>query len=210
MVAMLLFSAFAAMSASAETTLLAEWLINGAAITTLISAETPGSIELVNKTILGNVLVLCTGAFDGSIGPNGENEITEALQNGVSQGAVLMAPPIDCEGDAICSGLVEVWAENLPWLGLLQLMEDGSILNHLYEGSPAGKFPGYDVFCPNISLENLCEALATTLMENAMTDVIGLFILGSEVTACTMGTGELAGEGLTMTLDGTTLAVSSE
>jgi hypothetical protein len=210
MVAMLAFSAFAAMSASAETTLLAEWLIGGAAVPTLTSVETTGTIELVNKNFLGTAKVLCEGAFDGSVGPNGEDEITEVLQAGVSQGAVLVAPAIDCTGDAICSGLVEVWAENLPWLSRLVLMENGTVLDELFEGTPAGTKPGYDVFCSNVSLNNLCENLATTLQENLATDVSGKFILGSEVATCTLGTGELAGEGLTATLNGAILAVSSE
>jgi hypothetical protein len=210
MVAVLLFSAFAAMSASAETTLLAEWLIAGAAITALTSVETSGSIEVVNKTILGTVKILCEGSHDGSVGPNGEGEITEILQAGVSQGAVLVAPAIDCTGDAVCSGLVEVWAENLPWLTKLILMENGTILNELFEGTPAGTKPAYDLFCANVSISNLCEGSASTLMENGATDVIGKFILGSEIATCTTGTGERAGEGLTATLNGTVLAVSSE
>ena len=210
MVAMLAFGAFAAMSASAETTLLAEWLVNGAAITTLTSVETTGSVELINKTFLGTAKVLCEGAFDGSVGPNGEGEITEALQGGVSQGAVLVAPAIDCTGDAVCSGLVEVWAENLPWLSRLVLMEDGTILNEWFEGTPAGTKPAYDEFCSNVGINNLCEGLSTTVMKNLASDVESTFILGSEVTTCNLGTGETAGSGLTATLNGTTVAVSSE
>jgi hypothetical protein len=210
MVAMLAFSAFACMSASAETTLLAEWLINGAPVVTLTSVETTGSFETVNKTFLGTAKILCTRAFDGSVGPNGEGEVTEVLQAGVSQGAVLVAPAIDCTGDAVCSGLVEIWAENLPWLSRLVLMENGTILNELYEGTPAGTKPAYDVFCSNVGINNLCEGLATTLEENLASDVSGRFILGSDIETCSLGNGETGGEGLTATLNGTTLAVSSE
>jgi hypothetical protein len=210
MVAMLAFSAFAAVSASAETTLLAEWLIGGAAVPTLTSVETTGTIELVNKNFLGTAKVLCEGAFDGSVGPNGEDEITEVLQAGVSQGAVLVAPAIDCTGDAVCSGLVEVWAENLPWLSRLVLMENGTILDELYEGTPAGTKPAYDVFCSNVGINNLCEGLATTVQENLATDVKGTFVVGSDIATCSLGNGETGGEGLTATLNAAVLAVSSE
>jgi hypothetical protein len=209
-VAMLVFSGFAAVSASAETTLLAEWLIGGAAITTLTSVETTGTVEAINKTFLGTAKILCEGAVDGSIGPNGEGEVTEVLQAGVSQGAVLVAPAMDCTGDAICSGLVEMWAENLPWLSRLVLMENGTILGELYEGTPAGTKPAYDMFCSNVGINNLCEGLATSLMENGASDVIGLAIPGSEVATCSLGTGEGAGEGLGATLTGSVLSVSSE
>ena len=40
------FSAILAATASAETTLAAEWLHNGAAVTTTLTTESPGSIEL--------------------------------------------------------------------------------------------------------------------------------------------------------------------
>jgi hypothetical protein len=209
LVAMLVFSAFAAMSASAEITLLAEWLIDGNPVVTLTSVETTGEIELVNKNFLGTVKVLCSGSFVGSVGPNGEDEITGVTDlNGVAISTTpLTGAFVDCTGDAICSGLVEVWPENLPWLTNLFLMEDGTFLDHLFAGT--GGLPGYDVHCISPSLDNLCEGLATTLMENTPTDVTGKFILASEVATCTLGTGELAGEGLTATLDGKVLAVSS-
>jgi hypothetical protein len=211
LVAMLVFSAFAAMSASAEITLLASWLIDGAEVLTLTSVETTGEITLVNKNFLGTVEVLCNGSFDGTVGPNGEDEITEVLDLAgvkIGSGSALTAPSLDCTGDAVCSGLVEVWPDNLPWLSNLFLMEDGTILDHLFAGT--GGLPGYDVKCISPNVDNLCEALATTLMTNGVSDVTGKFILGSEVAPCTLGTGELVGEGLTMTLNGKVLAVSSE
>jgi hypothetical protein len=48
----LAFSVFAAVSASAETTLLAEWLFNSAAVTALLPVETEGSIFL-STLVLG-------------------------------------------------------------------------------------------------------------------------------------------------------------
>jgi hypothetical protein len=212
LVAMLVFSAFAAMSASAEVTLLASWLIDGAEVLTLTSVETTGEIELVNQNFLGTVKVLCSRSWDGSVGPNGEGEITEELDlsNVAASSTPLTGNFIDCTGDSICSGLVEVWPEDLPWLSNLFLMEDGTILDHLFSGTPAGTNRSFDVHCISPSIDNLCEGLATTLMTNGVGDVIGKFILGSEVIVCTLGTGELTGEELTTTLNGKVLAVSSE
>jgi hypothetical protein len=224
LVAMLAFSAFAAMTASAETTLLAEWLIDGVGLTELVSVTTSGSILLINKAGLGGTpIVKCEGSFDGTVGPNGEDEITEVLSIGgvtIGNGAALTGTPLQCVttnstiGCGSAGSKAEVWVDNLPWHTNLELMEDGSFLDHLFGGG-AGLEPGYDIHCVATATDNLCEGLATSLMTNTLEgDVKGEFIENSETATCTIGTGTLLTEagkpGLETTLDGLTLAVSSE
>ncbi|MGH2911295.1 MAG: hypothetical protein ACRDJ3_02345 [Solirubrobacteraceae bacterium] len=218
--AVVVFSALFAVTASAEVTLLAEWLINGTGVTALTSVTITGNIVLVNKAGVGGTpRILCEGSFDGSVGPNGEDEITEILNTAGEPTSTtpLMGTPIDCVtlnatlGCGASGTLAEVWAENLPWLTNLELMESGTFLDHLYKVE-GGLQPGYDVHCTGSGTDNLCEALATALMENMPTenDVLGIFQLGSEVAPCTIGTGELEAEGLLTTLSGLPIAVSSE
>jgi hypothetical protein len=119
------FSAFAAATASAEVTLLAEWLINGAGVTTLTSTEALGIILLEDTTFKAGVE--CEGTFDGSVGPNGEDETTEVLNE--SGGSVTLTTPLTLNnGCKIVNGCnpadaVEVAPEELPWHTLLWLVE---------------------------------------------------------------------------------------
>ena len=74
------FSAFAASSAFAEVHL---WLISGADVLTLTLVQIEGELLLSDtKTAFGEVDVLCSGILDGTVGPEGEDEITEVLTLG--------------------------------------------------------------------------------------------------------------------------------
>jgi hypothetical protein len=232
LVAMLAFSAFAAVSASAEITLLAEWLINGVGVVTLTSVETKGSLELTDTaTAFGSATSLCPdtgeGAFDGTVGPNGEDEITEVLTAaglavGTDVAGTLTGTGLKCLGVKICAAEAdaEVFVANLPWHTLLFLMESGAMLDRIF-GSGAGKEPGYELVCliGGIPVTDLCEGPTSSTMENMLSvdgltnDLLGNFDATSEPASCSLGnatSGKILGEGLLSTLDGSVLTVSSE
>jgi hypothetical protein len=176
-----------ASSASAVTFLLAEWLAGAVGITTtqLVDIESGPNKILLGETIplIGKIDILCAGIFDGSIGPNGADDITELLTLG---GALvdltpLAEPGLLCE-DAKEPGTVAcpeplVWLDNLPWLTLAELMVDGTeeFFVDLITSSGAGE-PGYHVVCMGTVLEDLCTAAeAITKLTNTAEGLDGEF-----------------------------------
>jgi hypothetical protein len=129
MLALFAFSAVMAASASAETTLLAEWLIKERAVATLTSVEISGELLVEDTGVKGHII--CDGIFDGSVGASGEAEITEVLT--LAPAAVTLAAPTLCKsasGSACEESAtdIEVAPDGLPWHGLLFLMENGEML----------------------------------------------------------------------------------
>jgi hypothetical protein len=155
MLALLAFSAVMAASASAEITLLAEWLIKEKAVITLTSAEVSGELLLEDEGVKGHVV--CNGIFDVSIGESGEAEVVEVL----TLGGVLVtlekrllcksASGSACEESATD---IEVAPEGLPWPGLLYLMEKNIMLLEIQV--PAG----YVVTCLDLGLKITDECTA--------------------------------------------------
>jgi hypothetical protein len=119
LVALVAFSALVG-TASAETTLLAEWLVSGVAVATLTSTEGNGALLLKDAKI--GLEMECTGTLDGSVGANGEDEVTEIL---VSNLATSLSNHIVCKGIGGCSAPAEAAPEGLPWHTLLFLTEGG-------------------------------------------------------------------------------------
>lgn len=207
------FSVVAVASASAETTLLAQWLFNGAAITALLSVETTGTFFFKTLVLGINAAeVECAGAFDGSVGPNGEDEITALLniaKEEISK-TELVGTFLDCTAktasteECLNGELVEAWPGNLPWHTNLELKENGSILKRFLNGLI------FEFNCTITKKENRCTGSTSTTMTNGATDVIGKFDETSAHATCTTGEGDLLGEGLTFGLEAGTLAVSSE
>ena len=69
-----------ASASAAPVFLLAEWLVNGAAITTPHNTDTEGPEILMEETILGiKIDVLCSGIFDGNVQANGVDVVSELL-----------------------------------------------------------------------------------------------------------------------------------
>ena len=129
------FSAALVSSASAEITLLAEWLVGGAAVTTALTTEASGSLLLEDpKTPAGAAAVLCSAIFDGTVNSNGKGTITELLnlakeKIGELPSGLALVSPTDCSTEALCSSMgIEVRPVGLPWTTNLYLMEDGEIL----------------------------------------------------------------------------------
>jgi hypothetical protein len=119
-VAVFVSCVFACASASAETTLSAEWLVGGIVVTTLTSTE--GSSKLILEDAKIKLSMECEGVFDGSVGASGESEVTEVLVGGA---AASLAKPIVCKGVGGCSAPAESAPEGLPWHGLLFSTEAG-------------------------------------------------------------------------------------
>lgn len=123
-------SAVVASAASAVTFLLAEWLINGAPLTAALNVTNEGELTLINTNGGGfgvRVEILCSGKFDGNVGPNSADEIKELLSLGgtLIGTTALTTTALECTNTKNCEGPL-VWAEGLPWKTEAELMEEGT------------------------------------------------------------------------------------
>ena len=171
LVALLAVSALGAVlavSASAETTLLAEWLENGNSIPAGVSreTETPGLFLLEDKGAPGEASELCSAIADGIVEVNGLDEVLQILNLAKEKiealgGLALLGTGNklpDCEKEKTCeegtaTKPMEVWPVGLPWHSTLFLMEDGKILD-LVENA------AYELLCwvLLINVEDECKA----------------------------------------------------
>jgi hypothetical protein len=132
LLALFAFGALTAMSASAANTyLLAEWLLNGVAIgaseTNLV--EIDGTLLLEDtKAVLGSpAAVRCTGSFDGWVGPNSLDFITEVLN--VAEESISTTPltglALTCVAETGCESSTPplVYPVGMPWESEVELLE---------------------------------------------------------------------------------------
>jgi hypothetical protein len=184
--AMFAFSALLASTASAEPTLLAEWLINGLEVLTLTLVETTGSVLLADTSNGSDVI--CKWIFDGSVGPNGEDEITEVLT--LSGVAVTLASPLLCESGAVCEKSttdVEISPEGLPWHTLLFLMEsNNSFLDLVFSA-------GYVVKCLVLGLA-VSDECTTMLTAGGVSNTTG-GVTATEEALSPLGACSIGGAG---------------
>jgi hypothetical protein len=153
--ALFAFSAILAASASAEVTLLAEWLVNGTAITATLTSKITGEILFEDSKILGVKLdVLCSFIWDGTVLTDGESEITEVLSlTGVLVSKTpLTGEALSCENKENCGAtgaLALFYPLNLPWVDLLYLRENGQIWDDVTSkaAEKAASGPGYEFEC---------------------------------------------------------------
>jgi hypothetical protein len=224
----LLFALFAvcAFSVIAATSSLAadEWLVEGKPITAgegALPSETVGEVELLQYNGTGataTVLttVLCSGIFIGTIGPGPADTVT-SLQN-LAKEAISTTPLVelalfcdvttkagaltDCE---VGTGNALVWAENLPWVTEIKLMEgvpEEEEFLDLFLTEP-GHTPAWYVECKSllgVTGNDLCEGEVTADLLNEAggtpASVLGTFLLQEDTTHranCNL-TGELTGE----------------
>jgi hypothetical protein len=204
------FGAIAVGSASAELTLLAEWLFNGAAIPALLPVTITGEVLLSLLEFGIEVAdILCSMIFVGSVGPNGEGEITKILNLAKEEiGVELVGLSLECMVDAsaiagcgAAGSIADFWIDQLPWLMNLELMESGSFLDRVSNS-------GYHLLCLANNEEELCTQSFTTVVSNEAGGVLDKFE-PSENIPCTHGEGMFEGEGLIAHAEGT-LSVSSE
>jgi hypothetical protein len=152
LVAVFAFAALTAASASAVTFLLAELLVGGLPVTAELNVEGTGETEL-EETILGlKVVVLCSGIFDGTITTDGRGKVSELLS--LTGTAISLSPlsgtALACTGDSNCGATAEVWAINLPWNSVVELMEEGTEVFFAGLGLSSGAGdPGYEILCAN-------------------------------------------------------------
>ena len=172
LLALFALSAIMAVSASAVVTLLAEWLDSGAKITVLTPVTTEGELLLEDTKVLivGKVAVKCMGKLIGSVGPNGEDEVTEVLT--LTGGTSLL-----CTSQTACEEtgeVIPVKLVGLPWHTLLVLIETTPAT---YEDRIQQATAGYEVECEadKIKSADKCTAVLNSggLLKNGTTDAMG-------------------------------------
>jgi hypothetical protein len=207
-------NAVAASVASAETTLLAYWLTDGAEFSGSLTSEDGGKF-LLEDTSFG-LTVACTGTIVGSVsGAEGEDTATEVLNaSKVKTGTPLSGTALECEKRAGCENTAKVWPLNLPWKSLLYLLEGGN-----YWDQAIGEGVGYEIEC-NVLLTKTSEECKSG--SSGAGGVVLNVTSGVETTEeallplanCTLGgTGagaDVALKGNLITVAGETLSVSSE
>ncbi len=227
-VAMLAVGVFSAASASAAvTTLLAEWLVNGTAVTEAQSfnVETVGTLLLEdNNTPLGASDIICSGKLLGTIGFDGLDVVSEVLDltgKSISKTG-LAGEALVCEEVSVCEESL-VWAVNLPWNTLLKLIEDGTeVFFGDYVESSTGA--GWEVECMKTILKPVDECTAKEGVTKLSLDgplLLGGFfeafteLVGLKLATCTLGGAEsgiveTAASGEVLLEGGGTLSASSE
>jgi hypothetical protein len=219
MFAVFAFGAIAASSAFAED----RWLIDEVGVTTLTSVQTSGKLILTDlkAPLVGEAAAECSGILDGTVGPAGEDEITEVLTfAGVAYGKDNANNELEGTGAACtnvknCPGAL-VWVFGLPWLTQLEL--EGSIFVDDFISDNTVKLLGYELECSEQLGKpvDLCtQPLFKATLENMgapENDVLGTINEQGQANCSLGGVGAgdtVSGEaGLTSTLDELTLAVS--
>jgi hypothetical protein len=198
---------------------IAAWLVDGAQITEALATETEGELELTDLSNSSGVL--CKEISDGTVGPEGINELLEVLN--AEKEKIEAALPLLCKaatGSACEENTtdIEVVPVNLPWLTQLVLTEgEPEFLDYL-SGSSEGKEPGWKVSCLvlGIKITDTCEGVTSAKVENTVeNDVLATFNPAAPISSrkanCSIGgaeTGDTAGVGLILLTSGKTLAVS--
>lgn len=204
--AALTFSALASALASAEETLLAEWLINGVAVTAAKATILEG--EFIFGAEKGT-LVKCSYKLIGLVNTNGKGEETEILN--LSGVKVTEAAPLLCLALNVCEvdeTDVEVFPRKLPWQTLAFLMEGGTYLELVEKET-------WEIKCLALMLKitNECEFPDTTyeiLNTVGGTEYMGL---GTPLGNCSvggMGVGEMEMVPANLDTGAGTLSISSE
>jgi len=213
------FCAVAAGSASAE-----EFLANGKAITEELASEGSGELTLTvlaTATTIG-AAILCSGIFDGTVGPGRFDLITKLLNLAKEEisGTALSGLALNCTVTvsllSLCStvgSLAEVWAVNLPWLTELLLMTGTpEWLIDILNGGNGN--PGWYVLCAN-GKHQQCTGATSSSAANETGGLLEEFNsaapIESEKIECEEGgpgAGDFEGSGLEVLTNGETLSVS--
>ncbi len=228
LVAVVAMSAMAvASSASAAVTfLLATWLVGGVNVTATTLTEASGEVLLENeKTALGKAsLQKCSGIGIGDIGPNSAGDGTELLTlAGVAVSSVaLSGTAVTCELEAICESSSKVWPVNLPWLGEVELWEEGTESGFVGLALPhtGGGNIGWYIECKaGLTISEECtvpEGVASLVNVAAGVEAIGsdafTILTGAKLALCSGNneeSGVAEGKGVGTIPGGGVLSVSS-
>lgn len=113
--------------ASAETTLLAVWLLNGSEIVSNISTTQTGEFILEDTKV--GIGIECSVSLVGTVGSNGTSTVTGVLS--LAGAEVTLTAPLSCESHKFCeegTADIELSPEGLPYPSLIFLMSNGEIL----------------------------------------------------------------------------------
>jgi hypothetical protein len=196
----------AASASAVPTFLLAEWLVNGTAVTSELSVEAVGTILLEDTAATGKPDIICSGKLDGTIGEDGLDVISEAL----TLGGVAVSAPLGAQALETCtssSGFCEeplVWPIGLPWTTLLELMEQGTPVEKFFVvlvgPSVPGTLIGWYVQCMKpLTVEDECtteSAITRLTLDTGGTLLLAGFeeafteLAGEKLALCSMGGGE--------------------
>jgi hypothetical protein len=160
LVAVCAFSALVTTPAFALTFVTAKWLVKVNEAVAGTKTEAIGGFLFHN--LENGAEILCEGILDGTVGPNGEDSVTEVLTPGD-----LVVPELDeetgteglkCvkdEGNEDCEeGDIEVWPSGLPFLTVLMLDTENEKFYDLIINA------GYTILCLVLGFDilELCEA----------------------------------------------------
>ena len=147
-------------AASAETTLVALWLVNGATITANLASEIV--IEVLSEDtkvpLVGDAAFICSGILVGTSGAEGKGSITSVLNLAKELiGTPLSGLTLSCANELNCGTPIEVWPVGLPWGTQLFLMAGttGEPILELITGS------GYEIVCTELGVKVTDECKAT-------------------------------------------------
>jgi hypothetical protein len=178
-------------------------------------------VEIIGLLLLTDLGVAsegvhCEGSFDGWVGANGEDEITEVLNTlhelvaGLEPGQDLLLCEADPNGPCMSGMEIDVETVGLPWMTLLELV-GGLYMDDITSLSTA-KLVGYMVTCLTLlgeTLDTCTTELASAEIMNEPETTLGLFNEENEGN-CSVGglLGDVAGEGLIVHVGGGAITVS--
>jgi hypothetical protein len=205
--------AFSAISAASAFAVNPEWLIDGAAVAATTSVEEPFQLTITDLGAPGAPAIRCEGAFDGTVGPEGKDEITEVLNiklekvsSTLGSGTIML-----CASAKTCEGESEFFPKNLPWLTQLKLVGAG-------DDNETITTIGVEVVCKvlGITVTDECTLKDLGVLENMLgeipPDVLEILNLVG-VGACSVGgASQLDVEGFVLisALEGLSLTVSGD
>ncbi len=228
LVAICVFGVLTAASASAVTFLLAEWLVNGAAVTTELNTQATGEWEQSDiKTLAGTATILCSWILDGWVGPNSLDHVSEILTlAGLADGTLTAGTALVCTAQKGCetTSTVNLYPLHLPWESEVELMEDttSSFVDLLFG---TGGNPGWELVCLVVGLSitdectpvNAGEFVGELSLEGTTTLINfsdALTVLsGAKLMTCSVGgaeSGEVTGGGAFTLVEGGESTASSE
>jgi len=164
LVAVCAFSALSAVSAFAVLTYdTAQWLVGGVQPTAAVAADTLGELLFENTKLAANFL--CSGLFEGTVGPAGLGTVTAVFDlNGVlieELDPSTATGGLSCVADtSTCGNGTEIWPVNLPFLTVVVLDLETGLFYALVVKNANGLNPAYKILCLSIiNVEQLCEAV---------------------------------------------------
>lgn len=223
LVAVFALSAAVVSSASAETTLLAEWLAGGKPVTSTLASASKGSLKLEDsETLVGKAVVECKGGtLEGTVGANGADEVLKILNAaGKEVEANLKGEAYLCEGTTGCekdATETEAWPVALPILTLLFLLENGTFTILFYTKTGGASDVGWEIKCLVLGtlIEDTCASEDIQAEALNVTGGVELMEKSEPGSSCTEGKSksgfaENVVGNLTTLTSGETLTMSSE